>query len=87
MTPTRLRVAMADMVRYQRQPGESSPAQVGDPAPEFSLVSLDGTELKLSALRGQVVVLDLMALWCDTCLTELDVLRRLRPAAFKGKSG
>ncbi|WP_157596478.1 hypothetical protein [Plesiocystis pacifica] len=44
------------------EPG-SGPAQIGTCSPWARLVSSTGDALEWSALRGQVVVLDLGALW------------------------
>lgn len=48
----------------------------GDPAPDFSLTLLDGSEVSLSDLRGHVVVLNFWASWCSPCRTEAPVLQR-----------
>ena len=46
----------------------------GGPAPDFTLSTLDGDSLRLSALRGQVVVLNFWASWCIPCLQEHPLL-------------
>jgi len=44
---------------------------VGNTAPDFELVSLDSTKIRLIDLRGQVVLINFWAVWCPYCLIEL----------------
>ena len=50
--------------------------RVGDTAPNFSLKQLDGTEAKLSDLRGQAVILNFWGSWCGPCKNEMPELER-----------
>lgn len=43
-------------------------------------VDLDGNDIKLSALRGKLVVLNFYASWCGPCNVEIPILKELHAA-------
>lgn len=48
---------------------------VGNPSPEFKLVSLSGGSLSLSQFRGKVVIINFWATWCLPCKEEMPLLQ------------
>lgn len=62
-------------------------AEIGEPAPDFSLTSLDGKKVSLSQLKGRPVVVNFWAIWCPPCKLEMPALEGLsKDAAAKGFS-
>jgi cytochrome c biogenesis protein CcmG/thiol:disulfide interchange protein DsbE len=52
----------------------SRPAIIGNQAPGLAFQALDGSQLRISELRGKPVVLDFWASWCVACAEDLPVL-------------
>jgi len=56
---------------------EAKVPAIGDKAPDFTLRSSIGKNLKLSEYRGQVVMINFWATWCAPCRQEMPQLNRL----------
>lgn len=48
--------------------------KVGDIAPDFEMKLTDGTTMKLSDLRGKIVMLQFTASWCGVCRKEMSFI-------------
>lgn len=66
--------------------GPRGPVQVGEAAPEYGAVALEGGgAVSLAELRGKPVLLNVWATWCHPCREELPDLQRLHQE--KGPKG
>ena len=57
-------------------PALAAGSEVGDPAPPFSLTTIDGKPVSLGQFRGKTLVLNVWGSWCPPCRVETPDLIR-----------
>lgn len=58
-------------------PSSGVAPKIGEAAPDFTLLDVNGALLKLSDLRGKTVVMNFWATWCPPCRKEFPTLIKL----------
>jgi peroxiredoxin len=70
----RLAAMAAVLAATAGAPALAASPKVGQPAPDFQVVTFDGKTAKLSDYRGQVLIVNIWATWCAPCRKELPLL-------------
>ena len=75
--PSRRRLLVACALLAAAAPASAANLQTLAPAPDFTLRSMDGPNLRLAEQRGRVVMVNFWATWCGPCRQEMPHLNKL----------
>jgi len=73
---TRVRPQQTTAAPTTASDGVMAPAPLADHrAPDFTLIGLDGRQIALSDLKGQVLLINVWATWCPPCRVEMPTIQ------------
>ena len=72
-----LRTVFTLLVGAAAASATAAPLVPASPAPDFTLRTLDGQNLRLGEQRGRVVLVNFWATWCGPCRQEMPHLNKL----------
>jgi cytochrome c biogenesis protein CcmG/thiol:disulfide interchange protein DsbE len=75
-----LQARMDTAIASQFTEADYAPHLLKHPAPKFDLTTLRGEQFTNSSLQGRLLILNLWAVWCGPCLSELQPLQEFQRA-------
>src|SRR3984885_8895034 len=81
----RLRIVLCAVALAAISVGPTAVAAGGEKPAALSLKDMQGSKVKLSDLRGKIVVLNFWATWCGPCNAEMPMLVKAA-ATYSGKN-
>jgi cytochrome c biogenesis protein CcmG/thiol:disulfide interchange protein DsbE len=74
MAGAAIALVVAVLLLYSIAAKPSEPPMIGGPVPDFEFTALDGSPMSLAAHRGEVIVVNFFASWCNPCREEAAAL-------------
>lgn len=77
-TPTTISIANSNLGTIEALAASSEAPiglEIGNRAPDFTVMTLDGEATSLSSLRGQIVLVNFWGTWCGPCVREMPELQ------------
>lgn len=56
----------------------TSCSNIGETAPEFTFTTIDSNTIDSNSLKDKIIVVNVWATWCPTCIKEIPELNRLQ---------